>query len=294
MAYDTDAARWRALTIRDANANNQFVYSVKSTRCYCRPTCPARLARRANVGFFKTPAEAEAAGFRACKRCKPNKFITNDPQETAVIKACKIIEQAVDEDDLKAARLQDLAKSVGLTPRYLHKIFKDKTNLTPKEYAKTQIVRKHQGSSEGSPATLSDIPSITDPFDLSGLDFVDLDDLELDPAMYLNNSVMNSVTEQAWPSPQMQELDVNTQFLYWNGIYEPDILAPVSYDAFNKSGVQMDALPISAPTALNLDDPFIPTMATKANHDTAWLESQTLQVGQIPDSIVETNPTPTS
>jgi methylphosphotriester-DNA--protein-cysteine methyltransferase len=135
MAYATDAARWRALAIRDANANGLFIYTVKSTNIYCRPTCPARLARRANVGFYKTPSEAEANGFRACKRCKPD-TVLEDPQAIAVEKAYKLINEAVLNDDSKALRLQDLAKNVGLTPRYFHKIFKDKTGVTPKEWAK--------------------------------------------------------------------------------------------------------------------------------------------------------------
>ncbi|KAF2869506.1 metal binding domain of Ada-domain-containing protein, partial [Massariosphaeria phaeospora] len=134
MSFTTDNARWRALTHRDPAANGKFVYSVKSTNIYCRPICAARLARRANCGFYKTPAEAEAAGFRACKRCKPEIENVENPQELAVGKACTLIERAMKEDDPKSIKLRDLAKSVGLTPRYFHKIFKDKTGLTPKEY----------------------------------------------------------------------------------------------------------------------------------------------------------------
>ncbi|PSN63508.1 hypothetical protein BS50DRAFT_454573, partial [Corynespora cassiicola Philippines] len=139
MLFATDAARWRALTIRDPAANGHFVYSVKSTNCYCRPTCPGRLARRANVGFFHTAKEAEAAGFRACKRCKPDSDIVDDPQERAVTKALNIIDKAVKEKTVKAFRLQDLAKHVGLTPRYFHKIFKDKLGMTPKEYTNAMM-----------------------------------------------------------------------------------------------------------------------------------------------------------
>jgi methylphosphotriester-DNA--protein-cysteine methyltransferase len=126
MSYTTEAARWRALTCRDPLANGHFVYLVKSTNIYCRPTCPARLARRANVGFVETPAQAEAAGYRACKRCKPQEAINHDPQELAVSKACSLIEEAVTKNDVKSIRLQELAKNVGLTPRYFHKIFKVK------------------------------------------------------------------------------------------------------------------------------------------------------------------------
>ncbi|EHP91913.1 Ada metal-binding domain-containing protein, partial [Methylorubrum extorquens] len=67
-----DAAKWAALKARDAQADGSFVYSVRTTGVYCRPSCPARPARPENVAFHATCAEAEAAGFRPCKRCRPN------------------------------------------------------------------------------------------------------------------------------------------------------------------------------------------------------------------------------
>lgn len=66
-----DAACWEAVRRRDRAADGRFVYSVRTTGIYCRPSCPARLARRENVRFHAGPVEAEAAGFRACKRCRP-------------------------------------------------------------------------------------------------------------------------------------------------------------------------------------------------------------------------------
>lgn len=69
--YSTPSDRWRALTQRDSLATDAFVYAVRTTRIYCRPDCRARLARRANVSFYDTGAQAEHDGFRACKRCKP-------------------------------------------------------------------------------------------------------------------------------------------------------------------------------------------------------------------------------
>lgn len=177
MAYATDAARWRALTVRDADANGHFIYSVKSTRIYCRPTCPGRLARRANVGFYATPFEAEAAGFRACKRCKPN-TVLEDPQERAVEKACVLIDEALKKEDPSSLRLQDLAKKVNLTPRYFHKIFKDKTGLTPKEYAKNIAAQRN------SPGTISASTTSADKGnqlrDWDTFDFNDLVDMGAD------------------------------------------------------------------------------------------------------------------
>lgn len=136
MTFATTQSRWRALTTRDATADGHFVYSVKSTGIYCKPGCSARLARRANIGFYDTAAEAEQAGFRACKRCKPESGNRDDPQELAVEKACVLIAEAKKNGHTGAIRLQDLATHVGLTPRYFHKIFKDKTGVTPKEYAR--------------------------------------------------------------------------------------------------------------------------------------------------------------
>lgn len=173
MAYATNAARWRALTIRDANADGHFIYSIKSTNIYCRPTCPGRLARRANVAFHSTPFEAEAAGFRACKRCKPNTVLEN-PQERAVEKARLLIDKAINRDDGKSLKLQDLAKKINLTPRYFHKIFKDKTRLTPKEYAKKRAMDR---------SSLNAIPTLTttsgesvQPWDWDAYDFSNLVD----------------------------------------------------------------------------------------------------------------------
>jgi methylphosphotriester-DNA--protein-cysteine methyltransferase len=170
MSYTTDSARWRALATRDPNANGLFVYSVKSTSIYCRPVCPARLARRANIGFFKTTAEAEAAGFRACKRCKPN-IDVQDPQDKAVAHACSLIEAALKKSDPKTFKLHDLAKKVGLTPRYFHKIFKDKIGVTPREYAK--IVSAQQDSLSATLVT-SVASSDLEPFDWDTFDIADM------------------------------------------------------------------------------------------------------------------------
>ncbi|EMD66997.1 hypothetical protein COCSADRAFT_178776 [Bipolaris sorokiniana ND90Pr] len=86
-SYTTPTSRYHALTTRDPLSSNAFIYAVKTTNIYCRPTCPARLARRANITFYSTWREAEAAGFRACKRCKPNVTVLDDKQEQAVKKA---------------------------------------------------------------------------------------------------------------------------------------------------------------------------------------------------------------
>ncbi|KAL6711925.1 hypothetical protein ACN47E_002968 [Coniothyrium glycines] len=186
MAFTTEAARWRALVTRDADANGHFIYSVKSTKIYCRPACPGRLARRANVGFYETAAQAEAAGFRACKRCKPD-TVLECPQEQAVQKACVMIEDALRKDEPETFRLQELAKKVGLTPRYFHRIFKDKTGMTPKEYA------KHKSSAKGSSDTASSATEANvQPWEWDTFDFNDL----LDYSMYSDQALSSEAAQE--------------------------------------------------------------------------------------------------
>lgn len=183
MSYTTDAARWRALTTRDQNANGHFIYSVRSTNIYCRPICPGRLARRANVAFYATALEAEAAGFRACKRCKPN-AVLEDPQKRAVEKACCLIDAAIKADDYKSTRLRSLAEKVNLTPRYFHKIFKDKTGLTPKEYAERKPpVQRHPSITADSTSLITISEVGLQPWDTASFDFNDLIDFGTDSSL---------------------------------------------------------------------------------------------------------------
>jgi AraC family transcriptional regulator of adaptative response/methylated-DNA-[protein]-cysteine methyltransferase len=77
--YSTDHHRWAAVVARDADADGRFYYSVATTGVYCRPSCAARLARRENVAFHETCTDAERAGFRPCKRCRPNEDLRAKP-----------------------------------------------------------------------------------------------------------------------------------------------------------------------------------------------------------------------
>ena len=76
-ATPTETGRWAAVLDRDAGADGRFVYAVSSTGIYCRPSCPSRRPNRRNVSFFATPDEAEAGGFRACRRCRPREAETD-------------------------------------------------------------------------------------------------------------------------------------------------------------------------------------------------------------------------
>jgi AraC family transcriptional regulator of adaptative response/methylated-DNA-[protein]-cysteine methyltransferase len=125
-----DDACWRAVERRDRAADNTFVYSVRTTGVYCRPSCAARLPRRENVAFHATCADAERAGFRPCKRCRPNEPALADQQAAAVARACRLIEEAEE-----APSLAVLAQAAGLSRFHFHRVFKAVTGVTPKAYA---------------------------------------------------------------------------------------------------------------------------------------------------------------
>src|ERR1700761_4995098 len=138
--------RWSKVMARDTASDGQFVYSVKSTGVYCRPSCAARLPNPTNVGFHTTPAEARAAGFRACKRCKPD-LGKATPHAAKVAEAARRI--AASEE---MPSLASLAAKAGLSPHHFHRVFKTVTGLTPKDYAAAHRGKKlrehlHDGAS---------------------------------------------------------------------------------------------------------------------------------------------------
>jgi AraC family transcriptional regulator, regulatory protein of adaptative response / methylated-DNA-[protein]-cysteine methyltransferase len=129
-ALARDQERWQAVKRRDPAFDGKFFFAVRTTGVFCRPSCASRPAKRENVAFFSTVAEAEKAGYRACKRCRPNKLDAPDPQIEAVKRACVRIEQAEE-----APKLAELAAGAGLSPYHFHRIFKAITGVTPKAYA---------------------------------------------------------------------------------------------------------------------------------------------------------------
>ena len=137
--FSTDDARWAAVSRRDRIADGQFYYSVATTGIYCRPACPARLALRENVRFHLTCAAAEQAGFRACKRCRPNGAGLAAEYAAAVTLTCRLIQSAED-----IPSLETLAAAAGMSRFHFHRIFKSITGITPRAYAgahRTQQVR---------------------------------------------------------------------------------------------------------------------------------------------------------
>ena len=130
VGFLSNDARWEAVRRRDPAADGAFYYSVRTTGVYCRPSCAARLARRENVDFHLTCADAERAGFRPCKRCRPNEAGLAERHAAAVAKACSLIDAADEMPSLDA-----LADAVGLSRYHFHRVFKAVTGVTPKAYA---------------------------------------------------------------------------------------------------------------------------------------------------------------
>ena len=115
---------------RDARADRSFVYSVRTTGVYCRPSCAARTPRPENVAFHATTADAERAGFRPCRRCKPDQAPLLERQAALVAKLCRHIEAAD-----RMPSLDELAKHAGISAHHLHRTFKAAIGLTPRAYA---------------------------------------------------------------------------------------------------------------------------------------------------------------
>lgn len=128
--YQTEAQRWKAVRQRDRQADGEFVYSVATTGVFCRPACPSRLALRKHISFHDSCLQAQQAGFRPCKRCKPWGPSQEKRDIEAATRACRLIEAA---DSLPS--LTTLAKAVGLSPFHFHRIFKSVVGITPKTYA---------------------------------------------------------------------------------------------------------------------------------------------------------------
>lgn len=129
--------RWASVLRRDVSCDGQFVYAVKTTGIYCRPSCPSRTANPKNVSFFAAPAQAEAAGFRSCQRCNPKGKSSAEFNADLIAKACRLIEEA---DELP--KLEALAGAVGMSPFHFHRLFKALTGVTPKAYALANRARK--------------------------------------------------------------------------------------------------------------------------------------------------------
>ena len=154
VARETDD-RWEAALARDARYDGAFVFAVRSTGIYCRPSCPARRPKRENTVFFNTPGEAEAAGYRPCLRCAP--AAAQSPlhrRYEAIARACALIDEAETPPSLDA-----LAHAAGMSRFHFQRQFKREVGLTPKQYIaarRAQAVRAALPGSNNVTAAIHD------------------------------------------------------------------------------------------------------------------------------------------
>jgi AraC family transcriptional regulator of adaptative response/methylated-DNA-[protein]-cysteine methyltransferase len=129
---------WNAVLARDASRDGSFVFAVRSTGIYCRPSCPARRPRREQVSFFQIPEAAEQAGFRACRRCHPRRARTEDPQIELVRQIC----HAIDEHDEEPTTLKTLSGETGVSAHHLQRTFKEVMGITPRQYGESRRLKQ--------------------------------------------------------------------------------------------------------------------------------------------------------
>lgn len=125
---------WNAVLSRDSSRDGSFVFAVRSTGIYCRPSCPARRPRREQVSFFQLPEAAEQAGFRACRRCHPRRAQASDPRIELVRQIC----HAIDEHDEEPQTLTTLSAETGTSAHHLQRTFKEVMGITPRQYAESR------------------------------------------------------------------------------------------------------------------------------------------------------------
>ena len=129
-----DDARWRIALAKDRRFDGTFVTGVRSTGIYCRPSCPARPPRRENVVFYATPADAEAAGLRACLRCRPDEVARD---EAAVAQALEMLREAGE-----VVSLERLAAVTGYSPAHFQRLFKRAVGLSPAAFARALRIER--------------------------------------------------------------------------------------------------------------------------------------------------------
>ena len=140
-----DEQRWQAVIDRDASQDGQFVFAVRTTGVYCRPSCKCRQPLRQNVHFYDSPAQAEAAGFRACKRCAPDRLAF---EAEIGARVCAFIDAHLDE----RLTLDRLGEAVGLSPAHLQRVFKQVTGVSPRQYVEARRVGQLKANlREGQP-----------------------------------------------------------------------------------------------------------------------------------------------
>jgi AraC family transcriptional regulator, regulatory protein of adaptative response / methylated-DNA-[protein]-cysteine methyltransferase len=150
LAVMSNPDLWNAVLARDASRDGSFVFAVRSTGIYCRPSCPARRPHREQVRFFKIPEAAEQAGFRACKRCHPRRAHASNPHIELVRRVCHII----DEHDHDSVTVESLSSIAGVSAHHLQRTFKQIMGITPRQYADSRKLNRFKsGVKNGASVT---------------------------------------------------------------------------------------------------------------------------------------------
>ncbi|HEU5450764.1 MAG TPA: bifunctional DNA-binding transcriptional regulator/O6-methylguanine-DNA methyltransferase Ada [Terriglobales bacterium] len=145
MSAMNSQIQWQRVLERDARFDGAFVYAVQTTGVYCRPSCPSRRPKPNVVQFFPAPEQAENAGFRACRRCKPRDPRTVDQRVQMVVRACELIEQQTEEQ----VSLQKLGEELGRSPFEVQRLFKQVLGISPRQYADTLRLRRLKSELRG-------------------------------------------------------------------------------------------------------------------------------------------------
>lgn len=143
--------RWRAVERRDASMSGCFVYAVASTKVFCRPNCGSRRALRRHVEFFATAAEAVEAGYRACRRCRPDELGQSDPSIAAVVETCRRLERSND------SSLAEIAVELGYSERHLRRRFHEIIGVSAGVYARSYKAERARASLRGGASVTSAI-----------------------------------------------------------------------------------------------------------------------------------------
>lgn len=132
--HTSESTRWLAVSRRDRTANSSFFYGVVSTRIFCRPTCPGRVARRSNVVFFDDLDQATKSGYRSCKRCQPCSETWSRGSEGRTLAHCLRDLIAAAETNGTPWTVEGFARDLGISGAHLHREFKKHCGLTPKSF----------------------------------------------------------------------------------------------------------------------------------------------------------------
>lgn len=147
---------WQAILNRDSKFDGKIFYGVHSTGIYCRPTCPSRKPNRRQVSVFPSPSEAEAQGFRPCKRCHPQNIIAPNPTRDKVLAACRYIETKSE----GIPTLAELSAQVEMSPCHLQRVFKEIVGVTPLQYGtarRKQLLKQHLHQGEDIASALYEV-----------------------------------------------------------------------------------------------------------------------------------------